>query len=372
MKKTNLIRCLKVLVLLISVLAFVLFSQEYLFYFSDHNTDRIRRFYQEEENSLDVVFLGSSDVFSGFAPARAYEETGVTSYMYAIDANPGRLHKYQLKEVLRKQQPQLIFVEVNGFLYDQPVEEERLRIFTENTPFSLNELEAIMRFKEEDKLAGLFPFMIYHGDWEKGRGLLDQLEWRIATSRNPSLLKGIITCTHIDEALPEEVELSEAQKATMQVAEESLDEFLTFCKEENLNNIVFVRFPHKTGEQQKELINQVENRVLEFGYPFLNLETNKDAMGLDPLRDYYNPEHLNIYGQAKLTSYVGNLIVQEYGVVPVPQSAENSAHWENCVAYYHLFYDYAHELITQKVEVWPCEDNLTFEDFLEWVESRPA
>ncbi len=358
--------------LVLPVVLFVLLSQQYLFYYTDHNAERIRRFYQEEENSLDVVFLGASDVFSGFSPALAYEECGFTSYMYAIDANPGALYKYQLKEVLSTQKPQKIFVEINGFLYDQPVEEERLRIFTENIPFSLNELEAILRFKEEDKLGTLFPFIIYHGDWEKGRGLLDQLEWKLAVSRSPSLLKGIITCTTVDKTPPEEIELSEEQKQAMKMAEASLEEFLSFCREENLENIVFLRLPHKNADKQKSLVDQIENRVREYGYPFLNLEEHKTDMGLDVLQDYYNSEHLNIYGQSKLTTYLGDLIVNEYGVVPVVQSEKNRLHWETCAAYYHDFYAYAHGLITQNTELWPCEDNLTFEAFLDWVEQNKA
>ena len=81
--------------------------QKYMFCYTDQSSERVRRFYQEEKNSLDVVFLGASEVFTGFSPALAYEEHGFTSYMYAIDANPGALYKYQLKEVMKHQQPKL-------------------------------------------------------------------------------------------------------------------------------------------------------------------------------------------------------------------------------------------------------------------------
>ena len=372
MKKTTIIRFLKITALALPVLLFVLFSQQYLFYYTDHNAERVRRFYQEEENSLDVVFLGASDVFSGFAPALAYDEYGFTSYMYAIDANPGALYKYQLKEVLRTQRPRQIFVEINGFLYDQPVEEERLSIMTDNIPLSLNKLETIWRFKEEDKLAGLFPFVVYHGDWEQGGGLLDRLEWRLSTSRHPSLLKGMVTRTTIDRRLPEEIEISAEQQSAMNLAENALTDFLNFCKEEKLDNIVFVRFPHKNADKHKTVVDQIESRVQEYGYALLNLEEKKEDMDLDVLQDYYGSEHLNIYGQRKLTSYLGKYIVEEIGVVPAEQLEENRLHWENCVAYYHGFYEYAQEKIEDGIEEWPCEDILTFPAFLEWMDRRPA
>ena len=372
MKKTTIIRFLKITALALPVLLFVLFSQQYLFYYTDHNAERVRRFYQEEENSLDVVFLGASDVFSGFAPALAYDEYGFTSYMYAIDANPGALYKYQLKEVLRTQRPRQIFVEINGFLYDQPVEEERLSIMTDNIPLSFNKLEAIWRFKEEDKLAGLFPFVVYHGDWEQGGGLIDRVEWRLSTSRNPSLLKGMVTCTTVDKRLPEEIEFTAEQQAAMKLAEDTLTDFLNFCQSENLDNIVFIRFPHKNADKHKALVDQIENHVQQYGYPLLNLEVHKEDMGLEVLQDYYNSEHLNVYGQKKLTSYLGQYITEKLGVTPVEQSEKNRLHWENCVEYYRGFYDYAQEKIEAGIEEWPCEDTLTFSVFLDWMDRRPA
>ena len=292
-------------------------------------------------------------------------------YERVVAQNPAQPEFHQaVKEVLSTQRPQVIFVEVNGFMYDLPVEEERLQVFAENIPFSRNKLEAILRFKETDKIGSLLPFTIYHGDWEKGGGLIDQLEWRLSTSRHPSLLKGIITCTAVDERLPEEIVLSDEQKASMKMAEKTLEEFLDFCQQEGLDNVVFVRFPHKNSDLQTELVQQVEACVREHGYPFLNLEEQKDAMGLDALRDYYNSEHLNIYGQQKLTTHLGNIVVNEFHVNPTVQSEENRLHWENCVNYYHAFYDYAEEKISAGVEEWPCEDNLTFNAFQEWMEQH--
>lgn len=372
MKKTNLIRCFKILALALPILLFVLISQHYLFYYSDHNTERIRRFYQEEKNSLDVVFMGASDVYSGFAPALAYEECGFTSYCYAIDANSSGLFPYQLKEVISHQQPQVIFVEINSFMYDSPVDQERLQVFAENIPFSSNKLEVILQHKEENKIGALLPFVTYHGDWEKGGGLIDQLKWRISTSRNPSLLKGVITCTMIDETPLEEVTIPEAQKATMRMAEKDLDEFLAFCQQEGLDNVVFVRFPHKDAAEQEVVVSQVADYVQQRGYQFLNLENHQDTMGLEPTRDYYNSEHLNVYGQRKLTSYLGNLILNDFHVTPAAQTEENSHHWDTCVSYYHGFYDYANEKIKAGIEEWPCEDNLTFGKIQEWMKLRNA
>lgn len=363
MKKTNIIRCLKLLALILPILLFIWFAQEYVLYYSNHNTERISRFYQEEENSIDVAFLGASDVFTGYAPAWAYEEYGFTSYMYAMDSNPGVFYKYQLKEVLSKQQPQVIFVEINGFLYEYSEYEEQLRIFTENIPMSMNKLEAVFRFQEEDRLSFLLPFVAYHTDWGLGE-ITDKILWKISSSQSPSLLKGNVTFTDIDIGIPEIDQYSPEE------TEATLVEFIQYCQKENLENIVFVRFPHKNAANHALMVQNIEKIVKEHGYTFLNLEEHVEMAGLDSQYDYYNFEHLNIYGQQKLTSYLGDMIVNDFGVVPVTQSEGSRRQWETCVEYYHNFYEYSHTQITNNVEEWLSESRGQFEIFRDWVQKQ--
>lgn len=39
-------------------------------------------FYEEEKNSLDLLFLGNSDVYRGITPMELYDEYGIASYSY--------------------------------------------------------------------------------------------------------------------------------------------------------------------------------------------------------------------------------------------------------------------------------------------------
>jgi len=116
MKKICFLRFLKMLALLIPLAALVLVSQSTLFYHSDHDGERVRGFYSEPPHSLDVVVLGASEVYSGFSSAYAYDYSGLTSYIYSYGSNPGTLYLSQLREILARQNPQLIVIEINGFL----------------------------------------------------------------------------------------------------------------------------------------------------------------------------------------------------------------------------------------------------------------
>ena len=368
--KTLITRLLKILALVIAVSLFLFFVQNYAFGYVDQNTERLRRFYLEEEDSLDVVFMGASDINTAFAPALAYEKYGFTSYLYAFDANPGSLYKYQLKEILSKQNPQAIVIEINGFLYPGSYQsnEARLRLFVENIPFSLNKLEAVYHYDVTDKLSYLFPLIKYHGDWIKGNKLAELYRWRTAEGSKPALLKGISACTltrPVDPSVWKEADPSDANANA--IAEQQLIDFLEYCKKEDLTNIIFTRFPHRNHIEHTYKVARVEEILADYGYPLFNMEGRLDEIGLDLNADFYDDEHVNIYGQEKMTDYLGNYLATEVLAAPIRQSEQNKQHWADCVDAYKPFNAYAKYMTEAGIERWAAEEPYELSFYYEWL-----
>ena len=86
--KTPIRRALRILSLILALLLFVSFAQTYLLRNNERDALRMDGFRMEEKNSLDVVILGSSEVYADFASAYAYELEGFTSYPYAVASCP--------------------------------------------------------------------------------------------------------------------------------------------------------------------------------------------------------------------------------------------------------------------------------------------
>lgn len=367
--KTFLTRLLKILALIVPVLLFVFYTQTYLFNYSDINAERIRRFYLEEENSLDVVFLGSSEVGTGFAPVMAYEEFGFTSYLYATDGSTASFYKYQLDEVCSTQQPQVILVELQGFLYDDDyqIRPERFRTFVENIPFSMNKLEAIFRYDVEDKITYLFPFIKYHGEWIKPDKLMETYRWKTDTAKGPNMWKGVNAWSR--PIVPYDAasrQVAAPQEGAGSLNEAYLVDFLEYCKKEGYSNILFVRFPHRNAPTYENAMERTAEILSQYGYPLLNLEDHFDAMELDLSGDFYDNEHLNIYGQEKLTSYLGRYLATEVLDTPIVQSEENAKHWAECVSTLPLYRAYAYDMVEQGIERWIGEDSYELGRFEAW------
>ena len=74
-------------------------------------TSSYNQFYQMEEDSVDVLFLGSSVVVNAFSPQEIYDTYGIRSYNLASEEQSIFLSYYWLKEALRYQNPQVVVLD---------------------------------------------------------------------------------------------------------------------------------------------------------------------------------------------------------------------------------------------------------------------
>ena len=333
----NLLRTLKFIALILPLLFLCIVAQEYLFDYRNYDTVRIEQFYEEEEDSLDVVIIGASEIFTGFAPGYAYDKYGFTSYMYAMDANQGSLYLSQLKEVQKHQSPEILMVDLYGFLRADDTmlfDEARLRLYVESIPLSVNKVETVMDHPCEEKLSYFLPLIMYHGDPSIAFGRLSGTYHALTKEAQPSSLKGALTRTMVYTGAGDPGEAFDP--ATYKLTDQSkalLIEFLEYCKNNNLN-VVFTNFPRNLANEDNHsllfLLDQASEIVEAYGYPIWNLQDEMDVIGIDRSQDYYNEHHLNIYGQIKLTDYLGGRIMTECGLTPRVQTERNKQEWDVC------------------------------------------
>ena len=136
-------RTVKVALFLLTVMVSCLVLQHYFLRNMDHNSLRVDGYYQEQRDSLDVVFIGASDMYTSFMPGRAYEQYGFTSYLLASESITSEGVKTAVKEVVRTQHPGLIVIEANAFLYGDDkndANQAHIHKFFDNLPLSFNKI----------------------------------------------------------------------------------------------------------------------------------------------------------------------------------------------------------------------------------------
>ena len=365
--KRNLLRAVKILCLVLVLAVTVGLLQEYLLCHADHNRQRIKGFYEEDKDSLDVVYLGASEVYSDIAPGYAYSRNNITGYLFATQANSILNYKAQLKNILSRQNPSLIVIELNGALYgdeEEVTKDANLHNYADNVPLDFTKLEWAFQNGGANVAEYLFPIIKFHGTWSS---LEDDQLYRDTISedrkRGYCFLKGILNETGIFKSTQRSMNSSLADidsKAPLtQIEEKGLRELLQFCKDEGLNNVVFARFPHivvKRTFSRFERSNTVGDIVKEYGFDYLNFERDFAKTGLDEEKDFYNLDHLNVYGQQKFTAYIMDYLKEHYSLSPHTLSDSQSAEWARCADYYNAYYQYSDSMIKKGVTVELSED----------------
>ncbi len=358
-KKLYIMRAVKLIAFALAVVLMTLFLQSFLLRRIDSNTLRYEALYLEDKDSLDVVLIGASDVYAGYSAPYAYEKYGYTSYPYASQSTRANMLLPQIREVLKYQAPKLIIVEINSLLYrddDIPAEVNQ-RIFTDSIPHD----EIWRQFLEDEvpadeRMEYYFPIIKFHGSWSdypwKFKYLMAEMD---QNSRGYALLRGFKTIANefhptgkiINDKLPE-------KDATAPLGVNGncyLIRTLDYLKENGITNVVFTRFPHvvrSSSETRFQRLNEAQRIIESYGYDFINMERYASELGFDINKDWYNWDHLNIYGAEKLTDYLGGLIVNQYGVTGAVLNEQQKAEWENSVDYYHKLYNYTESLIEKR------------------------
>ena len=348
-KKIVFQRSIKMLCLILCVVMLSSLAQDFCRYY-DYNVERMAGFYAEPKDSLDVVLVGASEVFTGFSSGYAYDLYGFTSYPYAEDSLPGVLFESQVKEILKHQDPKWIVIDINGILYDDPsvhTDGANLRKFLNNIPYSWNRIRTMMELVPcEEWYFYLFPLAKNHSNWKEAANQWESILDYYEIKRNGAILKGNVTNLNVlSNMTARDVSEVDSCKPLESESERILRDFLDFCRKNEIKNVMFVRFPHfiaqdwtydrfQRGNEAKRIITE------EYGIPFVDLELQAEQMGLDYYTDFYNEDHLNFEGQQKLTEYFGRILVEQYGVEESVLTEKQRQDWDRAAEYTQLFYRY--------------------------------
>ena len=135
---------------------------------SGHGIDQQEGLYWQEENSIDVMFLGTSHVHCDINTGLLYDSYGITAYDYSGAEQPLWMTYYYLKELYRYQTPELVVLDLYGPARFK--EDYQYSWISENIygmRFSSNKLKMLLVSVEPGRIRDYFPsFAIYHNRYD--------------------------------------------------------------------------------------------------------------------------------------------------------------------------------------------------------------
>ena len=283
-------------------------------------------------NTLDVLFIGDSNVYSDISPMEIYQNYGITSYDYSSPAASNLLMYYMLKEALKTQKPKVVVMNGTTIFGDKESNDMRQQT-TDVMPLDDVKLELIndptYNFSLGKKIATLVPFFNYHDRWNHVK--INEIN----KSSDKSYNKGYIYQTESNKTKAKSNYMQKDDGSTnfrTDFLPESVIKAKEYCESLGIK-FLFIATPDATAwnyDKYEKLSSWCQDNNIDY----LDLNVNNDAVGINFDTDSVGSGmHLNIKGAVKVSNYLGQYLTDNYGLTSHLNDSKYN-YWGNDVAKY--------------------------------------
>lgn len=295
-------------------------------------------FYEQEPDSIDVIFYGSSHTYSDINPAVIWEEQGIPSYDLAGSLQPLWNTYYYMKESLKYQRPQVLVVELVRAIEDREyIEEARTITNTFGMKLSREKIENILvSTSRENVLDYLLGYPIYHSRYtELSRADFEPYLGDPCGSARKGFYPLFVTKAF--DSMPDMSQVTESAPLS-EKTEEYLRKIIQLAEDEGLPLVLMVSPYQGIIESEQMIFNRCKEIAEENGIPFLDFNQMYEELGIDPAADFAEASHLNYRGSCKLSSWLGAWLKEEYHL-PDRRGGALYASWDQNAADWNQKYE---------------------------------
>ena len=285
-------------------------------------TAKLRGLYNQEKDSLDVVFIGSSVIYSSYNTPLAFHDYGISAYDYCAGNLPFAATKYLIQEVKKTQNPKLFVVNLNSVNkeIDKPL---YIRRVVTNMPHSINRIACIIGMRKDLVSTDTSSFWDYyfvlpffHNNWP---AFLDNLRIRLAEGtyvKNDNVHKGYdnIWYDAYDWECSNSFDDSVLELPPISLNEKQADllcEFCQYCKDEQVP-VLFISPPGIMYPQFHQEMKSIYNIIDSYGLDYLDGSSMIKEIGIDSEYYWYDNGHLNSFGATKFTRFFSEYLISNY------------------------------------------------------------
>lgn len=273
------------------------------------------KFYELEDNSVDVLILGSSHAFSHFNTATLWNEYGMAAYVFGASNQPMWNTYYYLKEALKTQKPELIILEgyrTNTFEKSIYGVDSEIIKSTYGLKWSMDKINALKVCAPNGKWKEFIPqFLQYHmrykelskEDFLKNQGNPFLKDWKGSGCNMVTTSVETVDVSGVENRIP-----------LYEKTEEYYRKIIELAQENNIP-IVVVISPHSdVNEEMEAIYNTAADIAKEYGVEFINCNLLLDDIGIDYTTDASDVSHLNWKGNQKFSRYIGACLKDKFAI----------------------------------------------------------
>lgn len=290
---------------------------------------KVDSFYELEDNTVDVLVIGSSHAYQGINTAVLWDKFGISAFNFCGAAQPLWNTYYYLEEALKTQTPKaIIFDTYYLHMVDDYSEESTAIKNTYGLKWSKTKKDAI-KASFNAELSGkqyFFSILQYHSRYSD----LNKADF-YPYQANKEMYKnhkGFYCYFQSDPVTERDLSMIDYYTPFTEKTDYYYRKILELANSKNIP-IIPVAIPFNAEAYHQGYFNTAKFIAEEeYGIKFYNFLTDyKTAVGLDYNTDFADKQHLNHLGNTKLTTFIGNLIKNEYNI-PDRRGDEKFSSWE--------------------------------------------
>lgn len=320
------------------ILAFILIFAvlQPVFIHKDDSGVSIRQFYNEPEDSLDVLIVGKSNVRTSVLPPVLWEEAGITSYNLSSNGMNTSAQYYLFRDALRFQSPKVVIIESDYLFeevqFDSDSDEERYRQTLDNMPWSRVKLESVLDIVSKSEMqtfiSYVFPLLRYHS--KRSFDAID-FDRSYKNIRNLNMGAWEADDTTVFEQTP--VTPFYVTNTAPATYDEYLVKIIDLCKDLKAE-IILLSTPNCNEERLSiERHTALQDFAEQHGVTFIDLnnpELFHTSIGLNFANDFFDSDHVNIRGGRKVSRYLAHYLSETLNLQDY-RNAPYDPHWDDVV-----------------------------------------
>lgn len=325
---------------------------------SDSNKQIFNGFYAEEEETIDVLYLGTSATNRYFIPPVAYEEEGIAAFNLATMGLPMLFVPDLIDEVEKTQSPQLYIIELRNVLKTKnEITDAHIRRVTDSMQTSANKYEALdkaLKYTEgasgelsnidESPLDYLIPVVKYHSKLAAGEITPEDFKpWSVKNTTKGYVLSDLT----LQQKPYDPPVYNDGYQELAPEMEEALLATLDRCDELDAE-VLFVFSPYAMRKDVQTKFNTAIDIVEARGYTVLDCNQPEvtEEMGIDWQHDLYNSKHVNFVGAEKYTKYLLDYLMANYDLL----DRRGKAKWDSWAKAYEEYKEFTSKGLNDPVE----------------------
>lgn len=282
--------------------------------------------YQQEENTVDVLVLGTSLAYAGVNTNVLWAEYGIAAYNLCSAEQPFWISYYYLEEALKTQQPRLILLDAKPSTYTNDYSHRgRTIMSTSGIASPMNRLKAIQAsVPEEDFWGFALGFPQLHSSYQEvtakhfvyppdngGRGR----HW-----------KGYIESTATEQHSRPSLVWTDTPKPMNAREEEYLRRIIELVQQKGID-LMCIGIPNPDYASDHMYYNSLWAVAEEYGVPYTNYNDPKLRYGLIYSSCFSDWQHLNVKGSVIFSRKLGEDLCKAYDL-PDHRKDERYQSWE--------------------------------------------